>query len=98
MDEALCSMALDISNRPYLAWDVELPKTKVGTFDVELAEEFFRSLVLNAGFTLHVNVTGGRNLHHVIESMFKALGRIIDSATQKDPRRTGVPSTKGALL
>jgi len=97
MDEALCQMAVDISNRPVLVFDYAFPKTKIGTFDAELVEEFFQAFVSNARLSLHVKILAGSNLHHISESCFKALGIILDQATQIDPRKTGVPSTKGVL-
>lgn len=97
MDESLCRIALDISNRPHLDFHCDLPKTKVGTFDVELAEEFFRAFVNNARITLHLDVLRGQNLHHVIESCFKGFGRCLDIATQVDARKPNIPSTKGIL-
>eukprot|EP01047_Picozoa_sp_COSAG01_P004954 COSAG01_NODE_165_length_23303_cov_269.524953_17_plen_197_part_00 len=97
MDEALCQLAIDISNRPYLNFDVNLPPNKVGEFDVELMEEFFNAFANNARINLHIKMLAGRNQHHIIESGFKALGVCLDRATQIDPRKTGVPSTKGVL-
>lgn len=97
MDEALCQMAIDISNRPHLSFDCDFPKTKVGTFDMELAEEFFHAFVNNARITLHIHVIRGRNLHHMIEACFKAFGFYLDKASQLDPRKGNVPSTKGVL-
>ncbi|MBT5855693.1 imidazoleglycerol-phosphate dehydratase HisB [bacterium] len=97
MDEALCQIALDISGRPHLDFEGDFPKGKVGDFDVELVEEFFRAFVNNARVTLHINVLKGGNLHHMIEACFKAFGVILDRATQIDTRKKGVPSTKGVL-
>ncbi len=98
MNEALVDVSLDISGRPFLVFDAELPKSKVGEFDAELAEEFIRALVNAAGLTLHVTVRRGSNLHHVIEAMFKALARALGDAVRIDPRLAGaVPSTKGSL-
>lgn len=98
MNEALVDMSLDISGRPFLVFDADLPKSKVGEFDAELAEEFIRALVNAAGLTLHVTVRRGTNLHHVIEAMFKALARALGDAVRIDPRLGGaVPSTKGSL-
>jgi imidazoleglycerol-phosphate dehydratase len=97
MDEALVEAALDISGRPYLAWEVELPIEIVGTFDTSLAEEFTRALVNNAGLTLHVRSVSGGNSHHVLEAAFKAIARALKTAVALDPRVAGVPSTKGAL-
>lgn len=97
MDEALCQMAIDISNRPTFVLNYDFPKTKVGNFDVELVEEFFTAFVNNARITLHISVLSGRNLHHIIEACFKAFGIVLDKATQLDQRKQGVPSTKGIL-
>lgn len=98
MNEALVDVSLDISGRPFLVFEADLPKSKVGEFDAELAEEFIRALVNAAGLTLHVTVRRGTNLHHVIEAMFKALARALGDAVRIDPRLAGaVPSTKGSL-
>jgi imidazoleglycerol-phosphate dehydratase len=97
MDEALVLVALDFSGRPLLAYDVTLPSATVGTFDTELAPEFLRALATHAGLTLHVRLLAGGNSHHAIEAIFKALGRALGEAMRRDPRRDGVPSTKGVL-
>jgi imidazoleglycerol-phosphate dehydratase len=97
MDEALVLVALDISGRGHLAWDVALPSPRVGTFDSELAPEFMRALATNAGLTLHVKLLAGSNTHHIIEAAFKGLGRALGQAVALDPRRGGIPSTKGVL-
>ncbi|WP_026688337.1 imidazoleglycerol-phosphate dehydratase HisB [Alteribacter aurantiacus] len=97
MDEALAQVTVDLSNRPHLEYRVELPSEKVGTFDTELVHEFLWKLALEARMNLHVNVPYGTNTHHIIEAIFKALGRALDEATQIDPRVKGVPSTKGRL-
>lgn len=97
MDETLCQLALDISNRPFLHFETPEMKAKVGEFDTELADEFFRAVSQHAGLSLHIDVIRGRNSHHVIESIFKAFGVVLDIATQKDPRRHDAPSTKGCL-
>ncbi|MEC5424617.1 imidazoleglycerol-phosphate dehydratase HisB [Virgibacillus sp. C22-A2] len=97
MDEALTSVSLDISGRSYLVYNVDGLKDKVGNFDTELVEEFFQAFASNAGVTLHINTAYGRNTHHIIESIFKAFGRALDQASQKNPRIQGVPSTKGTL-
>ena len=97
MDETLASVAVDLSGRPYLVYNVRLPKVKIGEFDVELAKEFFQALVNNLGANIHVNVMYGDNVHHVLEACFKALARALDMATQLDPRIEGVMSTKGKL-
>ncbi len=97
MDEALCELAIDISGRPHLTFIHEIPATKVGEFDMELTEEFFTALINNARITAHMELVRGRNLHHCAEACFKAMGQILDRATQIDPRKNGVPSTKGLL-
>ena len=97
MDEALAEVSLDISGRPHLTFNVEIKGEKAGTFDVELAEEFFQALVSNAGITLHVDLKRGSNAHHCLEAVFKAFGRALDAATCIDERVKGVPSTKGRL-
>lgn len=98
MDEALIEVAVDISNRIHLSFDVDLPKSKIGEFDTELIEEFLLAFVCNAKITLHLNLKKGRNLHHISESIFKGLGLTLDEATKIDQRITGqVPSTKGVL-
>lgn len=97
MDETLASVAVDISGRPYLVYHVNLPKVKLGEFDVELAREFFQAFVNHCGLNLHINVMYGDNVHHIIEACFKAFARAMDTATQHDPRVQGVMSTKGVL-
>lgn len=98
MDEALVTVALDLSGRTYFVWRVEMPKAKVGdAFDTELAEVFFEGFARGAQANLHVHLHEGRNLHHIIEVSFKALARALREATELDPRAPGVPSTKGTL-
>lgn len=97
MDESLAQVVIDLSGRPHLEFRAEFPRQQVGTFDTELVHEFFWKLALEARMTLHVLVHYGQNTHHMIEACFKALGRALDEATQKDPRVEGVPSTKGVL-
>jgi imidazoleglycerol-phosphate dehydratase len=97
MDETLASAVVDISGRPYLVYNVDLPKAKVGDFDVELAREFFQAFANHCGMNLHINLMYGDNLHHIIEACFKAVGRAMDMATQLDMRVEGVMSTKGVL-
>lgn len=97
MDEALAMVSLDLSGRSYLAFEANLPAAKVGNFDTELVEEFLRALAFNAKMTLHVRVMAGVNTHHIIEAIFKALGRALREAVTKDPRIHGVMSTKGLL-
>lgn len=98
MDEALTRAAIDISGRPFLVWQVEFPKEKVGDFDTELFEEFFHAFVMNAGITLHVTNLHGSNSHHIAETCFKAVARCLRAAIEPDPRQAGrIPSTKGTL-
>ena len=98
MDESLILSAVDISGRPHLSLDLEVPAKKVGNFDTELVSEFFLAFVRNAKLTLHIKKLAGRNTHHIIEGGFKAFARTLDEATSFDPRREGVlPSTKGVL-
>ncbi|WBL14447.1 imidazoleglycerol-phosphate dehydratase HisB [Sutcliffiella sp. NC1] len=97
MDEALAQVVVDLSNRPHLEIRAEFPSQKVGTFDTELVHEFLWKLALEARMNLHVIVHYGTNTHHIIEAIFKALGRALDEATTVDPRVKGVPSTKGML-
>lgn len=98
MDEALVQCVLDVSGRPYLAYRMEIPTEKVGTFDTELVEEFFLAFVRNAGVTLHLRQLDGTNSHHIIEGAFKAFGRALALAVRIDPDRAGeIPSTKGSL-
>jgi imidazoleglycerol-phosphate dehydratase len=97
MDEALAHVALDLSGRPCLVYNAPDLKGKVGEFDSELVQEFLQAFVNNCKATLHINVAYGKNSHHIIEAVFKALARALDRATQLDSRVGGVPSTKGVL-
>jgi imidazoleglycerol-phosphate dehydratase len=97
MDEALVTVALDLSGRPFFVWKVPLPKAKLGEFDVELAEVFFEAVARAAQMNLHVHLVEGHNLHHIVEISFKAFAKALRQATEIDPRTTGVPSTKGSL-
>lgn len=97
MDEALAQVVLDLSGRPHLSYEDGLAPVKVGEFDAELAREFFEAFARTAGATVHVRLLAGRNAHHVLEAVFKAFGRALSAATRLDPRRAGVPSTKGSL-
>jgi imidazoleglycerol-phosphate dehydratase len=98
MDETLAEAAVDISGRPFLAWTVDFNRPKIGAFDTELFEEFFRALAFNALVTLHVTKKAGHNAHHVAEACFKATARALRAATEPDPRAAGaIPSTKGSL-
>jgi imidazoleglycerol-phosphate dehydratase len=98
MDEALASVSLDISGRPYLVYKVEFPKkSKLKDFDPDLIEDFLQAFVSNSSITLHINVLYGRNTHHIIEAIFKGLGRALRQAVTIDPRIKGLPTTKGKL-
>ena len=97
LDEALIQCALDISGRGELFWDVPIGPDKVGTFDTELAQEFFCGFARQAGITLHLRELCGSNAHHIIEATFKSCARALRSAVESDPRVTGIPSTKGTL-
>jgi imidazoleglycerol-phosphate dehydratase len=98
MDEALVSVCLDISGRPYFVYKVEFPKkAKLKNFDPDLIEDFLQAFVSNSSITLHVECAYGRNTHHIIEGVFKALGRALRQAVSIDPRVKGVPSTKKVL-
>jgi imidazoleglycerol-phosphate dehydratase len=98
MDEALVTAALDLSGRPFFVWRVPLPKAKIGTWDVELAEVFFEAFARTAQANLHVVLHEGQNLHHIVEISFKAFAKALRMATEIDPRAAGVPSTKGMLV
>ena len=97
MDEALVTVALDLSGRPHLEWHVPLPKAKVGDWDVELAQVFFGGFTRTALANLHVRLHQGTNLHHIVEICFKAFARALRQAVELDPRACDVPSTKGTL-
>jgi len=98
MDEALTRVALDISGRPFLVFDVKFVRAKIGPFDTELVQEWFQALAMNAGVTLHVATLYGANDHHIAETCFKGLARALRAAVAIDPRAANeIPSTKGAL-
>jgi imidazoleglycerol-phosphate dehydratase len=97
MDEALAQVVIDISNRPHFEYRAVYPSQQVGSFSTELVHEFLWKFALEERITLHVIVHYGSNTHHMVEAVFKALGRALDEATQVDPRVKGVPSTKGVL-
>ncbi|SES27540.1 imidazoleglycerol-phosphate dehydratase HisB [Salisediminibacterium halotolerans] len=97
MDDALVQVVVDLSNRPHFVLHGEIPAVKVGTFDTELIEEYLWKFAVESRMNLHVVIQAGTNVHHMIEAIFKALGRALDEATQFDPRVTDVPSTKGSL-
>lgn len=99
MDEALVMIALDISGRAYLGYDLAIPAQKVGDFDTELIQEFLLALCRGMGLTLHVRQIAGTNAHHIIEAAFKGLGRALKAAVAIDEKHAGeIPSTKGTLL
>ena len=97
LDEALVQAVVDLSGRPYLAYDLGVGQARVGDFDSELVHDFMLAFTNQAAMNLHLTQSSGRNPHHVIEAAFKALARALDQATQLDPRVKGIPSTKGAL-
>ncbi len=97
MDEALAQVVVDLSNRPHLEFRADIPAPMIGSFDTELVHEFLWKLAIEAKMNLHVVVHYGRNSHHIVEAIFKALGRALDEATSHDPRVKGIPSTKGML-
>ena len=98
MDEALTRVAVDVSGRPFLVFKATFGRDKVGAFDTELVQEWFQAFAMNAGVTLHVETIYGTNDHHIAESCFKGLARVLRAAFAIDPRAAGeVPSTKGTL-
>lgn len=99
MDETMTKAAVDLSGRPFLVWNVAFSAPKIGSFDTELVREFFQALSQHAGITLHVLNHYGANNHHIAETCFKAVARVLRAATEIDPRQAGrVPSTKGTLV
>jgi len=98
MDDALVRAALDLSARPFLVWNVDLPTAKIGAFDTELVREFFQAFSTHGGITLHIDQLHGINSHHIAEAAFKAVARSLRDALETDPRKAdAIPSTKGAL-
>jgi imidazoleglycerol-phosphate dehydratase len=98
MDETLTRVAIDVSGRPFLVFNCEYPRHKIGDFDTELVREWFQAFAMNAGITLHLENTAGGNAHHIAESSFKALARALRDALEIDPRQKDrIPSTKGSL-
>ncbi len=97
MDETLVSVALDFSMRPCLVFHLKLRRGRVGTFDLELVEEFLRALSNHSKITLHVNLLYGKNSHHMVEAVFKGIGRALKEALSIDERSREIPSTKGVL-
>jgi imidazoleglycerol-phosphate dehydratase len=98
MDETLVTAAIDLSGRSVMVWRVPLPKSKIGTWDAELAPVFFEGFVRGCQATLHLHLVTGDNLHHIVEGVFKAFARTLREAVALDPRAPGVPSTKGVLI
>lgn len=97
LDETLAQVTVDLSGRPYLVYRVELPDRKIKSFDLGLFEDFFQAFVTHGALNLHVNLLYGRNPHHIMEAIFKALAKALDQATALDERVSGVLSTKGQL-
>lgn len=97
MDEALVLCAVDISGRPIYISNAKFTVERLGSFDTEMVEEFFRAVCINSGLNMHIKVLDGKNNHHIAEAMFKAFGKALDEATQMDSRIEGVLSTKGTL-
>ncbi|MCF8720162.1 imidazoleglycerol-phosphate dehydratase HisB [Nitrospina gracilis] len=97
LNEALAECVVDISGRSFFVFNIDLPKTKLGQFDVELVPEFFQAFSANSGITLHLNSPYWSNLHHIVEASFKAFARALDQACALDPRSNAIPSTKGKL-
>ena len=97
LDETLAQVSVDLSGRPYLVYRVELPQRRIKAFDLGLFEDFFQAFTTHAALNLHINVLYGRNPHHIMEAVFKALAKALDQATALDDRLSGVLSTKGKL-
>ncbi len=97
MDEARSACAIDVSGRPFLAFEGAFPAERVADFDTDLAEEFLRAVANTAKLTVHLQVEAGTNAHHMVEASFKAFARALRAAVEVDPDQTGVPSTKGVL-
>ncbi len=98
MDDAQIRAALDLSGRPFLIFNVDIPTAKIGTFDTELVREFFQAFSTHGGITLHIDQLHGFNSHHIVEAAFKAVARALREAVETDPRKAdAIPSTKGSL-
>ena len=97
MDETLVTAAVDLSGRPFLVWNADVANETLGTFHSSLGEEFWRAVSSAGAFNLHVILHHGRNTHHILEAIFKAIARALRAATELDPRASGIPSTKGVL-
>ncbi|MBE7066013.1 MAG: imidazoleglycerol-phosphate dehydratase HisB [Ruminococcaceae bacterium] len=97
MDEVLVTVTIDLSGRPYLVFNADIPCEQIGEYDTEITEDFFRAVAFQCGMTLHINVHYGKNAHHIIECIFKAFARCLKEAASIDPTIKGVMSTKGCL-
>jgi imidazoleglycerol-phosphate dehydratase len=98
MDDALVRCALDLSGRPFLVWNVNIPAIKIGTFDTELVREFFTAFSSQGGLTLNLNALDGFNSHHIVEAVFKSVAQALRTAIETDPKKENeIPSTKGTL-
>lgn len=97
MDETLVMAAVDLCGRPYLSFQAEFPREKVGDMETEMVQEFFYAFAYSCGMNLHIRVLDGRNCHHIIEAIFKAAAKALDEAVSEEPRISGVLSTKGSL-
>ncbi|HNY27204.1 MAG TPA: imidazoleglycerol-phosphate dehydratase HisB [Candidatus Sumerlaeota bacterium] len=97
MEETLARAVLDVCGRPYLQFNAEIPAERIGDYESELTEDFFRAVAMNAGLTLHLELLYGKNSHHIVEALFKAFARALRQAVARDAREQGVPSTKGVL-
>ena len=97
LNESMATCVVDISGRAFFVFNADLPKAKIGTFDVELVSEFFQAVASNGGLTLHINISYWTNLHHVVEAIFKSFARALDIASETDLRSSDIPSTKGKL-
>ena len=97
MDESLALIALDLSGRPYLVYDLVPPAARIRDLDTALFKEFFQAFCVKGGINLHIRLLSGAEVHHVFEAVFKGLGRALSQAVELDPRETGIPSTKGSL-
>ena len=97
MDESLALIALDLSGRPYLVYDLVPPAARIRDLDTGLFKEFFQAFCVKGGINLHIRLLKGAEVHHVFEAVFKGLGRALSQAVEPDPRETGIPSTKGSL-
>ncbi len=98
MDETLCSIAIDLCNRPNLNYNIPQMSGKIGNYDVELTKEFFKAIVSNLGATVHINVHYGENKHHITEAIFKCFGKAFKMASTVNAKKSSIPSTKGTIL